>query len=344
MAGYTRQDTSNNIATGNVINAADLDNEFDTLAATYSVTTGHKHDGTAAEGPPITVVGPAQDIIVSSTGVTPKTTNVYDLGSSANKFKTAYIETATLTAGTVGGSAIVTLAGTQTLTNKTLTSPTISTANLTGVPVAPTAAAATNTTQVATTAFVFAERSNTATLTNKTLTSPTISAANLTGVPVAPTATAGTNTTQVATTAFVFAERTNTATLTNKTLTSPTINSATISTATITGSTLEGIYSGTFTIPTNGTLALPFDTSPVIRITPTASGAFTTTAPPAGTTCTLIVLTSGTTSYTMTFSTTGFRATGSLVTGTTSNRYFVLQFISTGSNLIEVSRTVAITG
>lgn len=39
----------------------------------------------------------------------------------------------------------------------------------TGTPAAPTAAAGTNTTQVATTAHVFAERSNTATLTNKTV-------------------------------------------------------------------------------------------------------------------------------------------------------------------------------
>ena len=129
----------------------------------------------------------------------------------------------------------------------------------TGVPVAPTAAAATNTTQLATTAFVFAERTNTATLTNKSLTSPALTGtptaptasvgtnttqvattafvnaeiasdtANLaplaspafTGVPTAPTAAAATNTTQLATTAFVFAERTNTATLTNKSLTSP---------------------------------------------------------------------------------------------------------------------------
>jgi len=45
---------------------------------------------------------------------------------------------------------------------------------LTGTPTAPTAAADTNTTQIATTAHVFAERSNTATLINKTLTSPVI--------------------------------------------------------------------------------------------------------------------------------------------------------------------------
>lgn len=50
-----------------------------------------------------------------------------------------------------------------------ITSPT-----LLGTPVAPTAAAATNTTQIATTSHVFAERTNTATLTNKTLTSPTL--------------------------------------------------------------------------------------------------------------------------------------------------------------------------
>jgi hypothetical protein len=51
----------------------------------------------------------------------------------------------------------------------------------TGTPVAPTATAGTNTTQVATTAHVFAERTNTATLTNKTLTSPTINTPTITG-------------------------------------------------------------------------------------------------------------------------------------------------------------------
>lgn len=45
---------------------------------------------------------------------------------------------------------------------------------LTGTPTAPTAAANTNTTQIATTAHVFAERTNTATLTNKTLNAPVI--------------------------------------------------------------------------------------------------------------------------------------------------------------------------
>ena len=63
----------------------------------------------------------------------------------------------------------------------------------TGTPNAPTAAKATNTTQIATTAFV------------KTVVGDYAPKASpdLTGTPTAPTATAGTNTTQIATTAFV---------------------------------------------------------------------------------------------------------------------------------------------
>jgi hypothetical protein len=57
----------------------------------------------------------------------------------------------------------------------------------TGTPTAPTASAATNSTQVATTAFVQAQKVSPA----------------FTGVPTAPTAAEGTNGTQLATTAFV---------------------------------------------------------------------------------------------------------------------------------------------
>jgi len=63
----------------------------------------------------------------------------------------------------------------------------------TGVPAAPTAAPGTNTTQLATTAFV-----TTADNLKANLASPTF-----TGTPAAPTAAPGTNTTQLATTAFV---------------------------------------------------------------------------------------------------------------------------------------------
>jgi hypothetical protein len=59
---------------------------------------------------------------------------------------------------------------------------------LAGTPTAPTAAAGTDTTQIATTAHVFAERANTATLTNKTLTSPVINT-SITGTAVTQTDT-----------------------------------------------------------------------------------------------------------------------------------------------------------
>jgi hypothetical protein len=63
---------------------------------------------------------------------------------------------------------------------------------LTGTPTAPTAAAGTNTTQIASTAHVFAERTNTATLTNKTLTSPTINTATISGGTIDNTVIGGT--------------------------------------------------------------------------------------------------------------------------------------------------------
>jgi hypothetical protein len=138
MAGYIRQDVSNNIANGNVIDADDFDNEFDAIASAFSASTGHTHDGTSAEGAPITVVGPAQDVVVSATAVTPKTDDAYDLGSASNQWKDLYIDgvanidTLTADAGTVAGAAITTLSNTQTLTNKTLTSPTINSPTISG--------------------------------------------------------------------------------------------------------------------------------------------------------------------------------------------------------------------
>jgi len=68
----------------------------------------------------------------------------------------------------------------------------IASETLTGTPLAPTAAASTNTTQIATTAFVDASFAKKA--------SPTF-----TGTPAAPTAATSTNTTQIATTAMVQA-------------------------------------------------------------------------------------------------------------------------------------------
>ena len=93
---------------------------------------------------------------------------------------------------------------------------------LTGVPAAPTASVGTNTTQIATTAFVAAAVVSADVSAALALKAPLASPA-LTGVPTAPTAAPGTNTTQLATTAFVAAANTlqDTATALKAPLASP---------------------------------------------------------------------------------------------------------------------------
>lgn len=67
--------------------------------------------------------------------------------------------------------------------------------------------------------------------------------------------------------------------------------------------------------------------------------AVTMGAVPGRTYC-LVITTSGTTSYTLTFAA-NFKTTGTLATGTTSAKTFVIQFIYDGTNFNEVSRTTA---
>jgi len=52
-ATYTRQ-SSSGIVDGGVIEASDLNNEFDQLLAAFVAASGHTHDGTTAEGGPVT--------------------------------------------------------------------------------------------------------------------------------------------------------------------------------------------------------------------------------------------------------------------------------------------------
>jgi hypothetical protein len=119
MTGYVRNDSTNNIATGNVINASDLDGEFDAIVAAFHASTGHTHDGTSAEGAAITKVGPSQALEITSSALLPKTDNVLDLGSSGFEFKDLYIDgtanidslvadTADINAGTIDGVTITT--------------------------------------------------------------------------------------------------------------------------------------------------------------------------------------------------------------------------------------------
>ena len=65
---YTRQ-SSSEIVDGEVINAADFNNEFNQLVSAFAVSTGHTHDGTTAEGGPVTkLLGTAITIGDGSSG------------------------------------------------------------------------------------------------------------------------------------------------------------------------------------------------------------------------------------------------------------------------------------
>ncbi len=124
MAGYTRTDTTNNIADGNIISATDLDNEFDGVQAAFNSSTGHNHDGTTGEGAPILVLGPTQDVVVGAAAVTPKTTNTVDIGSGSLKFKDLFL------AGNANFAGTTTLGGALTYGGVTLSNAVTGTGNM----------------------------------------------------------------------------------------------------------------------------------------------------------------------------------------------------------------------
>tara|TARA_Y100001951_G_C11296123_1_gene275736 strand:+ start:3647 stop:5719 length:2073 start_codon:yes stop_codon:yes gene_type:complete len=86
----SRNDSSNNIADGNVINAADLDGEFDAILAAFG-TGGHSHDGTAGEGGAIEKIGPSQQFLTDSGSFYPSAGSL-DLGKSGNKFDNIFVD------------------------------------------------------------------------------------------------------------------------------------------------------------------------------------------------------------------------------------------------------------
>jgi len=118
MAGYTRQSTYTD---GDVINAADSNDEFDQVLAAFNNSTGHKHDGTAAEGPVIGLIGDpgettplnkvvidnpnnqiefsvdvssssVEQLVIKDGVIEPTTNNDIDLGSSSKQFKDLHID------------------------------------------------------------------------------------------------------------------------------------------------------------------------------------------------------------------------------------------------------------
>jgi hypothetical protein len=133
MAGYTRQSSYTD---GDIINAADSNDEFDQILAAFNNSSGHKHDGTAAEGPVIGLIGDAgsttpknkvvvdnandqievsidvsgtstEQFVIKDGVIEPTTDNDIDLGSSSKEFKDLYLDgTAYVDAINYDGTAI----------------------------------------------------------------------------------------------------------------------------------------------------------------------------------------------------------------------------------------------
>jgi hypothetical protein len=117
LTGYVRQSAADIVPTG-VVRAAPINNELNTLRDAFTTAGGHKHDGTAAEGHPVPVIGDsdllnkiATDTVNNRHGVfvevaaaaveqvrfqdgaiVPVTDNDIDLGTSALEFKDLYID------------------------------------------------------------------------------------------------------------------------------------------------------------------------------------------------------------------------------------------------------------
>jgi hypothetical protein len=171
-------------------------------------------------------------------------------------------------------------------------------------------------------------------LINNTFTSPTFLE-----TPVAPTAPADTNTTQIATTAFVIGQKsTTTPVAADVTGTVGTGSKFALSNHRHPFDTDHQTIDN-FTTLANGTTAMTFGTNRNIQVTPTATATFTvSTGVNEGILTFLRILTSGTTSYTITFGS-GFRTQGTLATGTTTGRTFMLTFITIDGTMTEISRT-----
>ncbi len=88
------------------------------------------------------------------------------------------------------------------------------------------------------------------------------------------------------------------------------------------------------------TVALSCALGDVFTLTPAQSETINASNISAGQRVAIVVTTSGTNSYDLTFGT-GFKSTGALSTGATSGKVFTVSFVSDGTNLNEVARTTA---
>ena len=163
MAGYTRQSSYTD---GDVINAADSNNEFNQILAAFVNTSGHKHDGTAAEGPVIGLIGdpgvatPLNKVVVDDTNnrvglfldaggagssveqirfqdgvIVPVTDNDIDLGTSSLEFKNAFFDGTVTTDALVADTANIdggSIDGVTLGTNSAITQAVIDNVNING--------------------------------------------------------------------------------------------------------------------------------------------------------------------------------------------------------------------
>ena len=94
ITGYTRNDTSNNIAEGNVIRASDLDGEFNAVQTAFNSSSGHTHDGTSGERwSDYQAMAQAQNVTVSASLLGPTSADdTIDLGTSSVQIQNLYID------------------------------------------------------------------------------------------------------------------------------------------------------------------------------------------------------------------------------------------------------------
>jgi hypothetical protein len=123
MAGYTRQDNTGQIANNEVIDADDLNAEFNAVKVAFQGAGGHDHDPSSSNsGAPIEKVGPAGQITVNATQVLPNGDNTIDLGGSTSsaRFKNGRFGS-TVSAATLDGDTVVAgSSGYMTLTDNEL--------------------------------------------------------------------------------------------------------------------------------------------------------------------------------------------------------------------------------
>lgn len=141
MAGYTRQ-SSAQILSGEIVSAAPLNAEYNQIVSAFDESTGHKHDGTSAEGPPIDRIADTdqnnkilidtannhiefyidtgastQQLRIEDGAIVPITDDDIDLGAVGAEFKDLHLDgtanidslvadTADINGGTVDGAVI----------------------------------------------------------------------------------------------------------------------------------------------------------------------------------------------------------------------------------------------